>query len=542
MSAIPKTPIRLGQAVDLHPLGFYQTNVLAFGGPGAGKTTLQRLFYERAPKQFQQVIIDTEDELHTLRADGREYVIMGGEFADAPGLIDMDWYALAAVVVKTGANWIFQINDWSISDQREFIGQLVKGLLATPRTEWRPMIFGLDESDQFAPNGPTVASSEALVMLAKRGRKRGWSCLFATQRISMLSADLRGMCSNIAIGVANQSLDVKAGAQAIGVSPTSAEAKALLTLRRGQFFLGGPAFDVRPPALFTTDMSDSRAPEPGSGAPPASKSSAAILKALSAIPMAEETAEETAAATDPGKPARVEYRTDPAALDRARAVGAAEGRAKALQDAARWLRARADQVDAEAAVEFNGAINMPLVTTPERANKAAASVMHKNASEMHKPNGKAEMSAAAMHILGAFAEYYPRELTFKHAHKIKGRSVTSSNFGRVVKELTEAGAVENTRGDFWRLSEWMANSMGAQQMPKAPAEIVAMWRAKLEPAQARMLDAIVARGRFSSRGEWAEASGVSPTSSNVGRVAGELAALELIVEDAAGIRLHPDLT
>ena len=44
------------------------------------------MILESLPADFQQIVLDVEDEFHTLRTSDRAYAILGGPYADAPGL------------------------------------------------------------------------------------------------------------------------------------------------------------------------------------------------------------------------------------------------------------------------------------------------------------------------------------------------------------------------------------------------------------------------------------------------------------------------
>lgn len=548
--SIAKTPIAIGPDLYLHPVALHESpNVLAFGGPGAGKTTLMRVLLERAPPQFLQIIVDTEDELETLRDTGREYLILGGENADAPGLEEMPWRDLAAIVLKMGANVIFQINDWSIRKQREFIGAFVEGLLATPRDKWRPILFALDESDQYCPNGPTVDSSDALVMLAKRGRKRGWSCLFATQRIAMLSPDLRGMCPNIAIGMANQSLDVRAGAQAIGVAPASKEAKALLSLMPGEFFIGGPAFAVRPPARHRVDKSVSRAPKPGSQATPNRAGSKAILKALAALPKPKPPPAPAAQASE--APAVITREVvDVEATARAAAEASEAATAKAYAAAAKALRSLADKVEARS---LNGDAT-PAAHKPAALLHNPPPVAHETRPMVHKSNGHPAdrppvnptvspppegLQPRHVRMLEAVAFWASIGMAAPTRQQVAAAAGThpgNRNFQNLMGQLHAGGWVEFPQPG----SVSLTATGRAAAPPQDRGSVRERLNGLLQPRHTRLVDAMPRDGRAVTRDDLAAVMGVTPANRNFQNLCGQLHGWGITCHPKPGlVAVHP---
>lgn len=523
------TSISLGAGVYLHPADMQSTNVLAYGAPGAGKTTILRLICERAPARFQQILIDTEDELATLRISGREYTILGGEDADVAGLEDMDWEELGAIVHKMGSNFIFQIGEWSINRQREFVGAFVIGLLRTPRDLWRPMIFGLDESDVFAPNGASFASTDPLVNLSKRGRKRGWTCVFATQRMSLLSADLRGMCSNLAIGLANQTLDVKAAAAMIGVGPTSAEARGFKTLKRGDFWVYGPAFGGGEPALVHFERSLSRSPEPGTKTPPA-RSNKAVVRALSKLVKPPEK-EEAKPATAGAAPAQVVFKTDPAVIEAATKHALEH---MAVQVAAK-LRGFADKlVDGKVKIEPVHTIHMDGVTPPQPAERVARSHLNGH-SPAPDPEGLAPRHIKMLDGLRLWETMGVSEPTREQTAAVAGLSHRTGNFSNMLTVLRTHGAIETPTGRV----VLTAAGRSLSSPPAPDMTIRAMVDGIVEPRHSRALDALPKSGQAITREEFAQRLGLSERTGNFSNLLTFLRTRGLITTPTGRVAVEP---
>ncbi len=544
--AILAKPIALGDEATLHAGGLYMKNLLAFGGPGAGKSNLLRLIYERAPVDFQRIIVDTEDEFATLRAPGREYVILGGPDADRPGLEKMDWRALGLVIVRLRANVIFQINEWRLTDQRQFISDLTQGMLQQPRTEWRPLIFGLDESDLYAPNGSQVESSEALLMLAKTGRKRGWSTLFATQKIALISAEVRAMCQNRAIGVANDSVDMRAAAEAIGVTARSEEAQGLKALTVGQFWLMGPAFGSPQAHLVQLARAESREPEPGA-APAVVVKPRKLEKALDALPMRPEPKlpEPAADAAETTREREIVTVVDESAVLAARTEGEAEGVRRGMAAAARRLRVLADKLDGiagdvEAEAITTTTLEVVAIASADAA-RLAANLSKGHAADRPRANGHdvpakpapEGLSASHMKILEALGRAYSVGVTQPArvvVAKVAGYTASGGRFGNLLGALRTAGMVDYPTAETVRLTQ-----AGLQTAP-IPTSGTAAERMRLDASHLKVLKALP-RGRPMDRAALAEQAGYEPSGGRFGNILGHLRTFGFVTyPDAATVQ------
>jgi uncharacterized protein len=305
--------------------------LLIQGSSGAGKSRTQRLILESLPPQVQQVIFDVEDEAHTLRSEDRPYVILGGEYADAPGLENMDAAELAMAILKMGTSVIFQINDWGVEAQSEFMNAYLSSLMKAPRDLWRPVMVVIDEAHRYAPNQGLAPSSAAIELLATAGRKRLFSAMLATPRISDFSASVRGVCNNKMLGRVDSATDRRTSADALGVTAKSPEALELDHLKNGQFWLSGPLFGRK--QLVQLRPSQTLPPKAGVACPPAA-APAKLVKALAAL--VRETADESQprrSAVSAGE-VRIEYRTDPAEIAKAKDEGITIG--KEIGSAETW--------------------------------------------------------------------------------------------------------------------------------------------------------------------------------------------------------------
>lgn len=534
-------PITLG-GVEFDAARFLGRRLLVQGASGAGKSETLRLIYERAPADFLQIIIDTEDEFHTLRAPGRDYAILGGPYADVAGLRDMPWQALAETILKMGSNVIFQLNEWGLDDQRAFISEFIGGLMSAPRTLWRPVLIGLDETDLYAPNGSAMASEKAITFLAKAGRKRGYSACFATQRMSALSPDVRAQCENILIGRINSTLDKKAACEILGFTPSSQDARTFKTMEPGVFWGVGPALHLPNPEIIYLDRAETKAPSPGIEAPPAAPPEA-ILKALAGLPKASK--EEPADAAKPQSAADMK-----AAEMRGFNKGFQHGFNTAKIQASELLANVINEIRPPASGGILAREDGPYligeqissieVKLPDDPLDVQNIVTSCGGSPGNVQRVGGELTAGAKALFNAFLAVWPRAITMTAAAKLSGRSVRSSAFPKSVRELEARVDLIECVGDRWKVVDAWAKGASVPKLSRAQA--VDALCATLSPTASAMLRVLDHHGIVDSFDHWAELAGVSPTSSGVRKNFKDLEGLGMAtLRDDGKIAIHDDL-
>ena len=150
-----------------------------------------------------------------------------------------------------------------LSERRAFVRGFLEGLLALPRSLWRPALVVIDEAHRFAPErgGGEGESLDAVVTLCTQGRKRGLGAVLATQRLSKLHKDAAAELLNVFVGRTGLDVDVRRSADALGLDRGGrAELKAL---RPGDFFAVGPAVGSDGVVGVRAGAVETRHPEPG---------------------------------------------------------------------------------------------------------------------------------------------------------------------------------------------------------------------------------------------------------------------------------------
>lgn len=298
-----KSPAILGHTIDrAEPVQIdieelIGSDVCVIANKGAGKSGMLRVLFEETRPLIQQMILDPEDEFYTLREIG-DYLVAGGETGDCPAEI-ANAGALARMLMENpGISAVIQLGHLKPWDQEAFVALFLEELMAAPRKLWHPFMLGIDETHRFAPQGEQVASSKAMHDVSARGRKRGITPVFATQRMAAIDKNVTAGVSTWFLGRVGQDIDRRTAANALGMAPGSAEAKEIPFLPKRTFWTFGAATSLRPLLFKVADAQTTmvKAGQALVATPPPPKSLQKLLQALAA-------AAAPAPAEEPGAPA-----------------------------------------------------------------------------------------------------------------------------------------------------------------------------------------------------------------------------------------------
>ena len=324
---------------------------------GSGKSWALRRILEQTHGRVQQLVVDPEGELFTLR-ERYDYVLVGrgGDCVADPKSAGL----LARRLLELGTSAILDISELRPADREALVAGFCQSLVSAPRALWHPVLVVIDEAHQFCPErgkraGPRGPCADSVIDLMALGRKRGFAALLATQRLSKLSKDAAAEAGNVLVGRATLPLDARSMADLLG-SGSEGQA-ALKRLRPGQFFALGPAISDE---VVRVDVGSVETTHPRAGkvapppAPPRAKVQAALreLAGIAEAEAAEEREVETlrALVAELQREARAARRPGPSDEDlaRARAEGAAAAR-RELSRAVSDLAGR--QLDAASALD-----------------------------------------------------------------------------------------------------------------------------------------------------------------------------------------------
>lgn len=245
---------------------------------GAGKSGLIRRLLEETHGQIQHIVLDVEDEFYTLR-EQFDYVIAGAG-ADVPATV-ANATGLARASLEHGFSLVAQINDLG-DDAPAFVAEFLDSLISAPQRLWRPLLIVVDETQRFAPSVGNTEATKAVKALVQRGRKRGYTGIFASLAMSEINPRLRGLVNNWILGRVGQSLDRDTAAKQLGFRPSSEEARGLQALEPRHFWGFGPALTPVPTLFRVADVATTPV-RPGQAkvpTPPPAEALRAILEGL----------------------------------------------------------------------------------------------------------------------------------------------------------------------------------------------------------------------------------------------------------------------
>jgi hypothetical protein len=210
-----KHPVKIDLGILL------RTRLLVQANSGGGKSFLLRRLAEEMFGHVQVLLIDPEGEFATLR-EKYEYVLVGkgGETpADcrSAGMV-------AQRLLELNASAVCDLYELKPSERHRWVSLFLNALIDAPKRLWHPLVVIVDEANLFCPEKGAGESeaSDAMISLATRGRKRGYTVVFATQRLGKLRKDAAAELLNVLIGQTFIDIDRKRAAEALGI-PRSEE-------------------------------------------------------------------------------------------------------------------------------------------------------------------------------------------------------------------------------------------------------------------------------------------------------------------------------
>lgn len=536
-------------AVDLDALVGGHAAIVA--NSGGGKSGLLRRLLEVSHRRIQHIVLDIEDEFYTLRERFDDYVIVGGEGADAPVAID-GAADLARTALEHGFSLIVQLNDFG-ARAPEFVARFLEGLMSAPRAHWHPLLVVLDEVQRFvSPKVPTAAMP-AVTDLVNRGRKRGFTAVLASLRLAdAIAPEIRAMVNNWLLGRTGQSLDRNAMADQLGMTPK--EGREQLRAMEPRHFWGfGPAIAAEP-VLFHVDDVETTPVKSGQARIPTPPAPEALREILAGLATAEANPDEVVPA-DPT-----------AAYERGSAVGGmlkerddriaelegllakAEGRSEQLFDELRRFR----RMSCEAYDTLRKLVITPSEALTDRATPepddqipeaktgiaAADAFPPVAAGRRVTPSGEGPIRG--LRALEALASAGDDGLSEVQWALVAGLSRRGGTWSTYKSSLRREGLIEQ-RGGTW-FATWAGVEALDGQPPLLPTfgpELARFWAERI-PGVRRMVDVLVKRWpHFTSRDALAADLGMAAGGGTFGTYLGRLRSAELLEEKNKRLRLAP---
>lgn len=216
------------------------TRLLVTANSGGGKSVTLRKIMEETYGKVQHIIIDIEGEFSSLR-EKFDYLLVG-EDGEIPCEIKTS-EILARKILELKANVILDLSELKKNDRQIYVKRFLNSLIHAPKNLRNRALVFVDEAHHFAPESAKgkSESTESVIDLMTRGRKRGLCGILSTQRISKLSKDAIAECQNMMIGRIFLDIDQKRAGETIGLTSKN-DVRALRDLKAGEFYCVGSAF------------------------------------------------------------------------------------------------------------------------------------------------------------------------------------------------------------------------------------------------------------------------------------------------------------
>ena len=539
-----------------------RTRLLVQANSGGGKSWLLRRLAEQLFGKVQVIIIDPEGEFATLREKlGFVLVGQGGETPADVRSAEM----VARRLLELRASAVCDLYEMKESERHTWVKLFLDALINSPKKLWHPMVLILDEASDFCPEGKAGDSeaSKAVSSFSRKGRKRGFCAVMATQSLATLDKKTSRHLHNRLIGPTFEDVDIERSIDLLSIPACDKKefSHDIRTMEPGSFYAFGRAIskvrvllEVGPVSTTHPDIGRSKvALKP----PPPPSKIRALLPKLADLPKEAEQEAQTVAGfrkeirslkaqlrLQPAAPAKtvVERVVDQAATQKAieralqqntaawlkrvavsqrtaqRIAGTLNGFAAALTTEASKIGALA-QLEVETSPPLK--IKIPAGTASRPTTQAAPRTNAKPAPRRSEPPEFArepeDLTPARKKILVALAEFDAlgqQELPRTWVAALAGVKHRSSSFQNNLGRLRGLGLISYGPGKIIRFTEEGRSAIPPANVPVSNGEMLERCLRILKPAQAKLLQILhEVHPEFVSRETLAEQAGVSCTSS-----------------------------
>lgn len=275
--------IKIGEEANIDLQKLINSRLLVQANSGGGKSWLLRKLLEESHGKVQQIVLDLEGEFSTLR-EKHDYLLVGQE-GDIPADIKSAGL-LVRKLLELNISAIIDLYELKHHERILYVKTFLDAMINVPKRLWHPCIVVVDEVHVFAPEKGKAVSSNSIIELCTRGRKRGFCAVLATQRISKVNKDAVAECNNKLIGRTGLDIDMKRASDELGFN-SKEKMLSLRNLSEGEFYSFGPAISQQ---IKKVKIGNVKTKHPQSGGrqiivtPPATDKIKATLSKLLEIP------------------------------------------------------------------------------------------------------------------------------------------------------------------------------------------------------------------------------------------------------------------
>lgn len=476
--------IDIGIQIDLEKL--ISSRLLVQASSGGGKSYAIRKLAESVIGLVQVIIIDIEGEFISLR-EKFPFALVSKE-----GEIPLNIrYAetLAHKLLETNLSAIIDLSEMEVYQRRIFVKRFAHALIESPKNLWHPCVVIIDEADFFAPQGKESDSTNAVINLSSRGRKRGICAVYATQRIAKLHKDVTADVLNKIIGLTGQDVDQQRAGSELGFVKKE-DIIGLRKLSPGEFYGFGPAIsnEVVKFKISKAITSHMEAGQYKQVPPPTPTAIKKILGKLESIP--EEAEKELKTKDDLlGEIKRLKSEL------RNNKVAVSPDNQKAWNDKLKeenatlknQLQSEKNSYNALVKIiqhhnkQVQDAVNilskMPNITIPEKSVTPIPVPPIASYKEF-KPspvNTNGKVVTGAMRMLKAAAMFHPNTISKTRMGAFSRLSHTSGSFGTYLSSLRTSGYIVG-EGNEYKITDAGLNAVGdVEPLPTDPQELINLW-------------------------------------------------------------------
>ncbi len=507
-----------------------KTRLLIQSNSGGGKSYLLRKILEETHGKIQHIVLDMEGEFASLR-EKYEYILVGKD-----GDIDINLKIaeiLPRKLLETKASAIIDLYELKHHERILFVKRFLDSMINAPRKLWTPCIVVIDEIHIFCPEKGKAESMNSVIDIATRGRKRGYACIGATQRLSKLNKDFAAEMINKLSGRTSLDIDMKRASDELGFV-TKQQMLELRNLEPGEFFAFGPAIS-KTVTKIRVDKVKTTHPEAGSTSleipsPPTPEKIKKLLEKLGDLPKKAEdelrTIEEhktkirhlkfeinnlkrqkpdmdVKTQSELRKEIWAEFEKKSKAIlsthpkiEKASFIKQKKFLFKKIQIKVENVTRLLQELDELNASDFD-------ITTQNSKNMQeqtiSVSSVHEKPIMFNNPeicsnqtNGEypKQLRSGAMKMLKAVARFSPNPITKFQMATLSGFSAKGGTFNTYLSELKRNGWISEENKRFVITEEGVKNVGDYSDLPTDSIEIVDMWASKFRAGAAKMLRAI----------------------------------------------------
>lgn len=304
MSKMIAIGLAAGEVVYLNLRLFLRTRMLVTANAGGGKSYFLRLLAELLFPHVQVIIIDPEGEYFTLREKFGYALISHMPGSDSqPHILSAALLAHRLLEHKISA--VCDISELKAPVRHTWIRLFLESLMEAPRHLRRRVVIIVDEAHLYCPEkgfGESEASS-AMLDIATRGRKRGYTAVFASQRHAKVAKSATAELLNRMVGPTFEGADIERAFADLSIPKDEkhAFAEQVKLLDEGNFNCIGRAISKKR-ILFKVNKVKTTHPDPDDldkahvmEPPPAPQQVRALLAKLADLPQQAEQKAKTEA-------------------------------------------------------------------------------------------------------------------------------------------------------------------------------------------------------------------------------------------------------